>query len=144
VNADHVLGLSGSCASRYPEHEPMVTSARYSDMLEQEPRPAICTKWQGRSLEYVVILHNSTLLHTTAHIRESLQGMKFEILEHLAYNPDLAPFVCYLFRPIKGAVRMNIFTYFDDCFLRSWCSFYFIVVQQCIKLFHSSDYSQSD
>lgn len=75
-----------------------------------------------RLLEYVVILHDSTLLHTTALIRETLQGMKFEILEHLAYNPDLASFICHLFGPVKGAVRvhicMNIFTYFDHCVLR--------------------------
>lgn len=56
----------------------------------------------------MVILHDSTLLHTFALIMGTIQGMEFEILEPLAYNPDLAYFVCHLFGPVKGAVRVHI------------------------------------
>jgi hypothetical protein len=49
------------------------------------------------------------LILLAALIRETLQRMKFEILEHLAYNPDLAPFVFHIFGPVKGAVSVHIF-----------------------------------
>jgi hypothetical protein len=63
----------GSILQHYQECRTTLTSAMYSDMLQNELRPAICTDWQGRLSEGVLILHDNARPHTAAHTRETLR-----------------------------------------------------------------------
>jgi hypothetical protein len=45
------------------------------------------------------------LLHGNAHIAEILQKLKFDVVAHPQFSPDLAPSDCYLFGPLKKALR---------------------------------------
>jgi hypothetical protein len=95
----------GAILEHYQERGTTVTSARYSNMLWNEPRPATCTKWQGRLLEGVLFLHTNAWPHTAAHTKETLQELKFEVLEHPAYSLDLATLDFHLFGPLKETLR---------------------------------------
>ena len=43
--------------------------------------------------------------YTAAHIAETLRKLKFEIMAHPTYSPDLAPSDYYLFGPLKETLR---------------------------------------
>jgi hypothetical protein len=75
-------------------------------------RPAICTKPRGRLSENALFLHDSPRPHTVACTRKTLQVLKFEVLDHPAYSPDLAPSDFHIFGPLKVAVRGHRFA--DD------------------------------
>ncbi|PNF16795.1 hypothetical protein B7P43_G18395, partial [Cryptotermes secundus] len=42
-------------------------------------------------LSGVVLLHNNAHPHTAAHTAETLRKLKFDIMAHPPYSPDLAP-----------------------------------------------------
>jgi histone-lysine N-methyltransferase SETMAR len=50
--------------------------------------------------------------YTAAHTRKTHQELKFEVLNHPSYSPDLAPSDFHLFGSLKGAVRGHLFA--DD------------------------------
>jgi len=57
-----------------------------------------------------VLLHDNARPHTAAHTVETLQNLKFEVLAHPPYNPELAPSDYHLFGPLKEALRGRRFT----------------------------------
>jgi histone-lysine N-methyltransferase SETMAR len=57
-----------------------------------------------------VLLHDNARLHTAAHTVETLQKLKFEVLAHPLYSPDLAPSDYHLFGPLEEALRGRRFT----------------------------------
>ena len=46
------------------------------------------------------MLHDNAHPHTAAHTAETLRKLKFEVMAHPPYSPDLAPFVYHLFGPL--------------------------------------------
>ena len=56
------------------------------------------------------VLHDNARPHTAAHTAETLQKLKFEVMAHPPYSPDLAPSDCHLFGPLKEALRGRRFT----------------------------------
>jgi hypothetical protein len=83
-------------------------------MLRYEVRPAICTKWRGKLSQGVVLLHDSARLHTAAHTISTLQQLIWEVFEHPAHSPDLAPFDFHLFGPLSIALRGHRFADNDE------------------------------
>jgi len=55
--------------------------------------------WKG-----TVFLHDNARPHIAARTFETLQKLKFEVLAHPPYGPDLAPSDCHLFGPLKEAL----------------------------------------
>jgi hypothetical protein len=91
----------GPILVHFQEKGPTVTSARYNDMLVNELKPAIRSKRRGLLSKRVLLLHDNAGFHTAAHTVDTLHALKFEVLKHPPYNPDLAPSDFHLFGPMK-------------------------------------------
>jgi hypothetical protein len=89
----------------YLEHGTTVTSTTYCEMLQRGPKPAICSKREGRLSEGVLLLHNNAHPYTAALTLESLMKLKWEVLEHLVHSPGLMTSDFHLFGPLKEGGR---------------------------------------
>jgi hypothetical protein len=81
-----------------------VTTANYCDMVRNELRPAIRTKW--RELH----AHDNSCPPTI----DTIQQLNWEVLEHPAHSADLAPSDFHLFGPLKDALRGHRFANDDE------------------------------
>ena len=79
-------------------------------MLTDRLNPAIRSKHRGLLSKGVVLLHDNARPHTSAHTAETLRKLKFEVMAHPPYSPDLAPSDYHLFGPLKEALRDRLFT----------------------------------
>ena len=104
--------VTGPVLVHIQEKGQTVTSARYSDMLVNELKPAIWSKHGGLLSKRVLLLHDNARLHTTAHTLDKLRALKFEVLKHPPYSPDLAPLDFHLFGLMKEHLRGQKFA--DD------------------------------
>jgi len=93
--------FSGTILVPFQEKGQTVTSARYSDMLVNELKPAIRSKCWGLLSKRVLLLHNNVHPHMVAHTVDTLCALKFEVLKHPSYSPDLVPSDFHLFGPMK-------------------------------------------
>lgn len=100
----------GVVLEHYQQSGSTINSAGYSGMLVDRLKPAIRSKRRGRLSEGVVLLHDNARPHTAALTVETLQKLKFEVLAHPPYSPDLAPSDYHLFGPLKEALRGRRFT----------------------------------
>jgi len=82
-----------------------VTSVNYSNMLRIELRPAIRSKPRGRLTQGVLLLHDNARRHTAHLTISTILQLNWEVLEHPAYSPHLAPSDFRLFGPLKNALR---------------------------------------
>jgi len=87
------------------EGQRTINSQYYSDILENKIRPAIRTKRRGLLTEGVILLHDNARPHTAQLTKEKLQKLRWEILPHPPYSPDLAPSDFHLFGPLKEGLR---------------------------------------
>jgi histone-lysine N-methyltransferase SETMAR len=94
----------GPILETYPEHGTIVTNATYSDMLQREMKPAIRSKRRGRLSEGAFLLHDNAHPRTAARTLETLRKLMWEVMEHPAHSPDLAPSDFHLFGPLKVAL----------------------------------------
>lgn len=95
----------GPVLEHYGERGTTINSVRYSEMLTDRLKPAIRSKRRGLLSEGVVLLHDNARPHTAVHTAETLQKLKFKVLDHPPYSPDLAPSDYHLFGPLKQALR---------------------------------------
>jgi len=93
----------GPILKSYQERGTTVTSATYCDILQGELKPAICSKRRGKLSKEILLFHNNARLHTAAHTLETLKQLKWEVMEHPAYSPNLVPSDFQLFGPLKNA-----------------------------------------
>lgn len=100
----------GPILEHYTERGSTVTSDRYCEMLRHSLRPAIRTKRRGLLSRGVILLHDNARPHSAAKTLETLQELRFEVLEHPPYSPDLAPSDFHLFGPLKEALRGRRFS----------------------------------
>ena len=73
----------------YQERLTTIKSVRYSEMLTDRLKPAIRSKRRGLLWKFIVLLHNARQ-HTAAHTAETLRKLKFQVMAHPLYSPDLA------------------------------------------------------
>jgi histone-lysine N-methyltransferase SETMAR len=66
----------------------------------------------GTSLKRVLLHHNNVHPHTAAHTMDKVRALKFEVLKHPPYSPDLAPSDFHLFGPMKEHLQGQKFA--DD------------------------------
>jgi histone-lysine N-methyltransferase SETMAR len=106
------LDVNGNILVHFQEKGQTVTSARYSNMLVNELKPVIWSKRRGLLSKTVLLLHDNARPHTAAHTVDTLRALKFEVLKHPPYSPDLAPSDFHLFGPLKEHMRGQKFA--DD------------------------------
>ena len=105
-----VRDLQGPVLEHYQERGTTVNSTRYSEMLTDSPKPAIQSKPRGLLSKGVVLLHDGARPHTGAHTSETHRKLKFEVMAHPPYSPDLAPSDYHLIGTLKEALKGRRFT----------------------------------
>jgi len=114
--------VNGPILVHFQEKGQPVTSARYSDMLVNELKPAIRSKRRGLLSKRVLLLHDNAPTHMAAHTVDTLRALQFEVLKHPPYSPDLAPSDFHLFGPMKEHLRGQKFADDNECFLLPHCA----------------------
>jgi hypothetical protein len=74
--------VNGPILVHFQEKGQTVTSARYSDVLANELKPAIRLKCRGLLLKRVLFLHDNAHHDTAAHTVNTLCALKFKVLKH--------------------------------------------------------------
>lgn len=77
-----------------------ITSAVYCETLRRLRR-AIQNKRRGMLTSGIVLIHDNARPHTAAVTQRLLQHFQWEIFDHPAYSPDLAPSDYHLFPELK-------------------------------------------
>ena len=93
--------VNGPILVHFQEKGQTMTSARYSDMLVNELKTAVQLKCRGLLSKSVLLFHDNARPHMAAHAVDTLRALKFEVLKHPPYSPDLAPSDFHLFGPMK-------------------------------------------
>ncbi|PNF22656.1 hypothetical protein B7P43_G07101 [Cryptotermes secundus] len=80
----------------------------------------VCARWvpreltaehkRKRLLSKKVLLNGNARPHMAGQTVGTINHLGFEVLEHPAYSPDLAPSDCHLFGPLKDALRGRRFS----------------------------------
>ena len=98
-----------------------VNAQRYSQILTTL-RQAIKSKRLGKLTRGVILLHDNVKPHAANTIPAFLQKLKWEVLGHPTYSPDLSPCDYTIFGPIRKALRGKRFTSDDDVkqYVRNW------------------------
>ena len=109
-DANHFWASKGPILEDYLEKGRTINSARYSDFLANNLKPAFRTKRRGLLSKKVLLLHDNARPHTANQTVETINHLGFEVLEHPAYSPDLAPSDYHLFGPLKNALRGRRFS----------------------------------
>ena len=81
-----------------------VTSAAYSDLLQNHLRPAIKSKRRGLLSSGVLLQHDNARPHTACTTVATITDLHFECLPHPPCSPDLAPSDFHMFGPLKEAM----------------------------------------
>ena len=81
----------GPILEDYLEKGNTINSAKYSDLLANNLKPAVRTKRRGLLLKKVLLLHDNARPHTASQTIETINHLGFKVLEHPAYSPDPAP-----------------------------------------------------
>ena len=87
-----------------------INNASYCDLLANRLKPAIRTKRRGLLSKKVLLQHDNARPHVAKATIETINKLGFEVLEHPAYSPDLAPSDYHLFAPLKDALRGRKFS----------------------------------
>jgi histone-lysine N-methyltransferase SETMAR len=87
----------GPILETHLERGTTVTSATHCDNLQRGLKHAVCSKRRGKLSEGNLLLHDNARPHTAARILETLRKLKWEVMEHTAHSPDLAPSDFHLF-----------------------------------------------
>ena len=78
---------------------------RYCDVLRNQLKPAIRTKRGGLLSSVLCPQSDNARLHTARHTVKQMQDLKWKMLPHPPYSPDLTSSDFHLFWPLKDALR---------------------------------------
>jgi histone-lysine N-methyltransferase SETMAR len=104
--------VNGPLLVHFQEKGQTVTSAWYSDVLVNKLKPAIRSKRWGLLSKRLLLLHDNAHPHMAAPTVDTLRALKYEVLKHPPYSPDLAPSDFHLFGPMKEHLQGQKFA--DD------------------------------
>lgn len=104
----------GAIVEHYMPRGTTVTSASYCDLLETNLKPAIRSMRRGLLSQGVLLLQDNARPHTAKNTKACLEKLKFEVLPHPPYSPDLAPCDFHLFGPLKTHLGGRRFKTDDD------------------------------
>jgi len=88
-----------------------VNSARYIETIKNL-RQRVCRV--KRSTSRILLLHDNARLHTARATIDALETLKFEVLSHPPYSPDLAPSDFHFFPHLKRHLKGTHFTSGDE------------------------------
>ena len=94
-------------------------------ILKQKVKPAI-RSIRRVAHDSICFLQDNARPHTAALTMETLRKLKWDVLPHLPYSPDLAPSDFYLFGPLKEFLGGKKFQSTNE------------ITQACKKIFFKS------
>jgi len=100
-----------------------ITGERYPTQLIRlnrtlkEKRPEY-----GDRHDKVILQHDNARPHVAKPVKTYLETLKWEVLPHPPYSPDIAPFDYHLFRSMTYGLSEKRFTSYEDCkkWVHSW------------------------
>lgn len=96
-----------------------VTGDRYSKQLKQLHQELIKKCPQiARNYRKVILLHDNARPYIVKKTKEALLDLKWEVLPHLTYSPDIAPSHYLLFRSMQHSLSGEHFSDITD--VRKW------------------------
>lgn len=123
-DANPLWDLKVSIPEDYQEKGHTVNSIRYSALLANNLKPAIWTKRWSLLWKKVLILHKNARSHSPGQTVETIKPLDFEMMEYLAYSPDVTPSKYHLCGPLKDALRGHRFPkerkQYISAFLTNW------------------------
>jgi [histone H3]-lysine36 N-dimethyltransferase SETMAR len=96
-----------------------VTGDRYNEQLTKLNQQLMIKRpeWTTRH-ERPILLHDNARPHVGKQVKEALQEMKWEVLPHPPYSPDLAPSDYHLFRSMAHRLAEQRFTKHEE--VQNW------------------------
>ncbi|UYV66943.1 hypothetical protein LAZ67_4003398 [Cordylochernes scorpioides] len=91
-----------------------MNSDLYCDILVNKLKPGIRNKRRGKRSKGVLFLHDNARQHTSCKTVSTIIKLGFEVLEHSAYSPDLAPSDYFLFGLLKKELKGKRFDSDED------------------------------
>lgn len=103
--------------------ETVNTDRYYQQMIDldralREKRP----EYEKRQHK-VILLHDNAPSHTAKRVRETIETLSWDLLEHAAYSPDLAPSDYHLFASLGHALAEQRFNSYEN--VRNWLDNWF-------------------
>jgi hypothetical protein len=96
-----VLGFQGNHSRGLSHCLKTINAQYYSTLLNKRVKPAIRSKRRRRQ-NSVFFLQDNVRPHTAALMMATPLKLKWDVLPHPPYSPDLAPSDYHLFGPMKG------------------------------------------
>lgn len=99
--------------------EETVNSVRYQQQMNDLSRAIAGNrpKYKERQKK-VILLHDNAPSHKSKGARDTLERLQWEVLDHAAYSPDLAPSDYHLFASLGYALSEQCFDSYEN--LREW------------------------
>jgi hypothetical protein len=97
--------MNGPILKHCQEKGETINSVRYSTMLEKKVEPPLCSRCRGLLSKGVLLLRENARLHTAAATVTTIQKLKFEMINHPLYSPDLAQSHYHVFGILKEALQ---------------------------------------
>jgi [histone H3]-lysine36 N-dimethyltransferase SETMAR len=96
-----------------------VTVVRYQQQLMKVNHELLTKRpeWAKRH-DKVILLHDNARPHVAKPIKDIISGLKWEVLPHPPYSPDIAPSDYHLFRSMAHGMSEQHFTKCDD--IKKW------------------------
>ncbi|UYV69001.1 hypothetical protein LAZ67_6001978 [Cordylochernes scorpioides] len=91
-----------------------MNSDLYCDILVNKLKPGVRNKRRGKLSKGVLFLHDNARPHTSCKTVSTIIKLGFEVLEHPAYSPDLAPSDYFLFGLLKKELKGKRFDSDED------------------------------
>jgi histone-lysine N-methyltransferase SETMAR len=97
--------MKGCALEHCQEKEQTVNSAAYSAMLKDKLKPAICHRRRGLLSNTAFLHHDNACSYVAVTKVETIQNLKFEVLPHPPYSPDLMLNAFHAFGPLTEALH---------------------------------------
>ena len=78
-----------------------ITKTYYANLLINKLHPEIKKRRRGLISTGVIFHHDNTSAHISYHVLSTIRNLRYELLRHPPYSPDLAPSDYYLFPLLK-------------------------------------------
>ena len=82
-----------------------ITKIYYANLLLNKFHPKIKKRRRGLISTGVILHHDNASAHTSYHVLSTIHNLRYELLRHSPYSPDLAPSDYYLFPLLKKYLK---------------------------------------